>query len=79
MSANRQVPTVEARDAGNPIKDEFAFPGPERDRLVGAILAGRKTVATSLMAEFIHDHEPLPSPDRRTVLVNSDDQTVAVL
>lgn len=27
----------------------------------------------------LHDHELFPSPDRRTVLVNSDDQTVTVL
>ena len=31
------------------------------------------------MAEFIHDHEPLPSSGRRTVLLNSDDQPVALL
>lgn len=77
--ANKQIPTVKARDVGNLPKDEFAFPGPERDRLVEAILDGRKTATTSLMAEFIHDHEPLPSSGRRTILVNSDNQPVAVL
>ena len=77
--ANRQIPTIKARDVGNLPKDEFAFPGPERDRLVEAILDGRKTATTSLMAEFIHDHEPLPSSGRRTILVNSDNQPVAVL
>ena len=77
--ANRQIPTVKARDVGNLPKDEFAFPGPERDRLVEAILDGRKTATTSLMGEFIHDHEPLPSSGRRTILVNSDNQPVAVL
>ena len=30
-------------------------------------------------AEYIHDHESLPYSDRHTVLVNSDDQPVAVL
>ena len=77
--ANRQIPTIKARDVGNLPKDEFAFPGPERDRLVEAILDGRKAATTSLMAEFIHDHEPLPSSGRRTILVNSDNQPVAVL
>ncbi|MGX5270872.1 ASCH domain-containing protein [Bifidobacterium polysaccharolyticum] len=77
--ANRQIPTVKAQDVGNLPRDEFAFPGPERDRLVKAILDGGKTATTSLMAEFIHDHEPLPSSGRRTILVNSDNQPVAVL
>ncbi len=77
--ANRQIPTVKAQDVGNLPRDEFAFPGPERDRLVVAILDGRKTATTSLMEEFIHDHEPLPSSGRRTVLVDSDNQPVAVL
>lgn len=77
--SNKQVPTIEARDVGNLPKDEFVFPGPERDRLVEANLDGRKTATTSLMAEFIHDHEPLPSSGRRTVLVDTDDQPVAFL
>ena len=77
--ANRQIPTVKAQDVGNLPRDEFAFPGPERDRLVKAILDGGKTATTSLMTEFIHDHEPLPSSGRRTILVNSDNQPVAVL
>ena len=31
------------------------------------------------MSEFIRDHEPLPSSGRRTVLLNSDNEPVAVL
>ena len=77
--ANKQMPTVKAQDVTNLPKNEFALPGPERDRLVDAILDGRKAATTSLMAELIHDHEPLPSSGRRTVLVNSDDQPLAVL
>ncbi len=42
-------------------------------------MEGRKTTTTSLMAEFIHNHEPLPAAGRRTLLLNSDDQPVAVL
>ena len=76
---NRHIPTVKSQDVANLPKDEFAFPGPERDRLVEAILDGRKTATTSLMAEFIRDHEPLPSSGRRTVLVSSDNEPVAVL
>ena len=43
------------------------------------ILDGRKTATTSLMAEYTHDHEPLPSSGRRTILLNSDDEPLAVL
>ena len=77
--ANRQIPTIKAQDVANLPKDEFAFPGPERDCLVEAILEGRKTATTSLMTEFIHDHEPLTSSGRRTLLLNSDDQPIAIL
>ena len=76
---NRHIPTVKSQDVANLPKDEFAFPGPERDRLVEATLDGRKVATTSLMAEFIHDHEALPFSGRRTILVNSDDQPLAVL
>jgi len=31
---------------------EFAFPGPLRDQLVAAILAGEKTTTTSLVADY---------------------------
>ena len=31
------------------------------------------------MAEYTHDHEPLPSSGRRTILLNSDDEPLAVL
>ncbi|MBH9970808.1 ASCH domain-containing protein [Bifidobacterium sp. W8109] len=77
--ANRQIPTVKAQDVANLPKGEFAFPGPERDCLVEVILDGRKTATTSLMAKFIHDHEQLLASGRRTVLLNSDDQHLAVL
>ena len=54
---------------------EFAFPGPLRDRLVAAILDGRKTSTTGLhVAE-----EPLPVVGGRSVLVDSDGHPVAVL
>jgi uncharacterized protein YhfF len=31
---------------------EFAFPGPLRDQLVAAILAGEKTTTTGLVADY---------------------------
>ena len=36
---------------------EFAFPGPLRDQLVAAILAGAKTTTTGLVADWRAGHE----------------------
>lgn len=58
---------------------EFAFPGPLRDRLVAAILAGEKTATTSLLAQYESDGEPLPEAGARAVLVDSAGRPVAVL
>ena len=41
-------------------KAEFAFPGPLRDRLVAAVLAGEKTTTTGTVADYEHEGEPLP-------------------
>ena len=35
-------------------KAEFGFPGPLRDQLVGAILAGTKTSTTGLVVDYEH-------------------------
>jgi uncharacterized protein YhfF len=51
----------------------FAFPGPERDRLVDAVLKGKKTATSSLLAEWVLDDQELPAVgDRREVLDSSD-------
>src|SRR5580700_10241980 len=47
---------------------EFAFPGPLRDQLVAAILAGVKTTTTGLVADYEHENEPLPGPGLRQAL-----------
>ena len=39
---------------------EFAFPGPLRDQLVAAILAGEKVTTTGLVADYEHENDPLP-------------------
>ena len=57
----------------------FAFPGPLRDKLVAAILAGAKTSTSSLLVEYAHDNEPLPQAGERSVVVDSDDRPVAVI
>ena len=58
---------------------EFAFPGPLRDRLVTAILAGEKTTTTGLVAEYQHANDPLPVPGLREVVVESGGRPVAVI
>jgi uncharacterized protein YhfF len=58
---------------------ESAFPGPLRDQLVAAILAGRKSTTTGLVADYEHEHEPLPRPGRREVVVDSAGAPFAVI
>ncbi|HEV7975122.1 ASCH domain-containing protein [Amycolatopsis sp.] len=58
---------------------EFAFPGPLRDRLVVAILAGEKTTTSGLLAEYEHYHEELPKVGERELVVDSAERGVAVI
>ncbi len=58
---------------------EFAFPGPLRDKLVAAILAGTKTTTSGLVAGYEKEHEPLPRPGQREVVVDSAGRPVAVI
>ena len=58
---------------------EFAFPGPLRDQLVAAILAGTKTTTTGLLADYQHEGEPLPVPGVRQAVLDSAGQPVAVI
>jgi uncharacterized protein YhfF len=58
---------------------EFAFPGPLRDQLVAAILAGAKTTTSGLVADYEHENEPLPVPGLRQVVVDSAGSPVAVI
>ncbi|MFZ0215611.1 MAG: ASCH domain-containing protein [Candidatus Dormiibacterota bacterium] len=64
--------------AGLPIA-EFAFPGPLRDRLVAAILDGRKLSTTGLVANYQVEEEALPRPGERSIVVDSSDRPVAVI
>lgn len=57
----------------------FAFPGPLRDRLVAAVLAGSKTSTTGLLVEYELEREPLPQVGDRSVLIDSHDRPLAVL
>lgn len=58
---------------------EFAFPGPLRDRLVAAILAGTKR-STSSLARFSElDGEALPVVGARGVVIDSNGRGVAII
>jgi uncharacterized protein YhfF len=58
---------------------EFAFPGPLRDQLVAAILAGTKTTTAGLLADYEHEGEALPVPGERQAVADSAGQPVAVI
>jgi uncharacterized protein YhfF len=58
---------------------EFAFPGPLRDQLVAAILDGRKTTTSGLVAGYEYENEPLPQPGLRQAVIDSAGQRVAVI
>lgn len=58
---------------------EFAFPGPLRDELTGAVLAGRKTSTTGLLIGYEHDDEPLSQVGQRSTMIGSAGQPLAIL
>ncbi|WPO87570.1 ASCH domain-containing protein [Herbiconiux sp. KACC 21604] len=58
---------------------EFAFPGPLRDRIVAAILAGEKTATSSLLQEYDDPDEPLPVVGGRGAVVDSAGERVGIV
>jgi uncharacterized protein YhfF len=58
---------------------ELAFPGPERDSGVAAILAGEKTAMTGLLQLHLHTGESLPEPGQRFSVVDSEGRRAAVI
>ena len=59
-------------------RGEYALPSPLRDRLVAAILTGKKTTTSSLAAEYSLTHTLLPRFGDREVVVDSAGQPVCV-
>ncbi|MFJ4877676.1 ASCH domain-containing protein [Streptomyces sp. NPDC088745] len=57
----------------------LAMPGPLRDQLVAAVLAGRKVSTTGLLCEFEAEDEELPPVGERSALIDSAGREVAVL
>ncbi|MGN6380551.1 MAG: ASCH domain-containing protein [Gaiellales bacterium] len=62
--------------AAEPIA-EFGFPGPLRDRLVGAILRGEKTATSSLHVGYADDPQGFPQTGDVEVVIDSLGQPVA--
>lgn len=58
---------------------ELAFPGPERDSGVAAILAGEKTALTGLLQIHERAGEPVPQPGQRFSVLDSAGQPTAVI
>jgi uncharacterized protein YhfF len=58
---------------------EFAFPGPLRDALVAAVLAGDKTSTTGLLVEYEREGEPLPQVGDLGVVVDSEERPVGII
>jgi uncharacterized protein YhfF len=58
---------------------EFAFPGPLRDRLVAAILAGTKTTTSGLMVAYERENEPLRQAGQVLAVVDSRGRRVAAI
>ena len=57
----------------------FAVPGPIRDELTAAVLAGVKTATTSLAVDYVIDGEALPVVGGRSVVYDSHLQPRAII
>lgn len=58
---------------------ELGVPGPMRDRLVAAVLAGDKTATSTLRVFYDLDAEAMPRPGQRFRLVDSAESAVGVV
>lgn len=57
----------------------FAYPGPLRDQLNAAILAGLKTSTTALLTDYEQPGEELPQVGQHYQLIDSDEQPIAIV
>ncbi|WP_237223978.1 ASCH domain-containing protein [Rothia nasisuis] len=57
---------------------EYGTPGPLRDALVAAILSGKKTATTSLVADYEKYGDTLPAVGERETVIDSQNQPVCI-
>ena len=50
-----------------------------RDRLITAVLSGRKTASSSLLADWQREGEPLPVAGQHRVVIDSAERPVAII
>ena len=60
-------------------KFQLAAPGPLRDRLIQAVLDGKKTATSSLLSGWLEENEGLPKLGEQQAPVDSANNTVAVI
>lgn len=58
---------------------ELAFPGPERDRGVAAILSGQKTALTGLLEIYEHAGEAVPRAGQRFSVLDSEGRSAVTI
>jgi uncharacterized protein YhfF len=58
---------------------ELAFPGPERDRGIAAIMSGKKTALTGLLQILEHAGDPLPRAGQRFSVVDSQGRPAVII
>lgn len=58
---------------------EFAHPGPLRDQLVAAILAGEKTATSSLLSDWEAYDEAVPHAGERMTVIDSSGSSVGTI
>ena len=66
-------------EAGRLSVGEFAFPGPLRDQLVAAVVAGAKTTTTGLLDDYERDGEPVSRVGDREVVIDSAGRPVTLI
>ncbi len=58
---------------------ELAFPGPDRDRGVAAILSGQKTALTGLLEMYEHAGEAVPQTGQRFSVLDSEGRSAVTI